>query len=102
MKTVFLQHVTLTNEEVDSVYKMLKELDEDYEAIVIPAWNECHNDSKENYFLRGVGDDHKFNLTLQRKGREEDERNFTICFLDAETNTPLGSQHTTAISQTVP
>ena len=89
MKTVII-HAVLTNEEVNSLYKMVKELDEDYEAIVIPAWNECHDYSKENYFLRGVDDAHRFNLTLQRKGRDESEKNFTICFLDAETNTPLG------------
>lgn len=90
MKTVFLQRAELTNEEVNSFYEMLKELDGDYDAIVIPAWNECHDDSKRNYFLQGVDNAHRFNLTLQRKGRAESDRNFTICFLDAETNTPLG------------
>ena len=90
MKTVPIKHVTITNEEAEVLYKMLKELDGDYEAVVIPAWNECHNNSKEHDFLRGVDDDHRFNLTLQRKGLEEDDRNFTICFLDTESNTPLG------------
>lgn len=89
-KTIFLQHATLTGEEADALYKMLKEFDEDYEAITIPAWSECHDNSKRQYFLRGVKEPHRFNLTLQRKGREDDDRNFTICFIDAETNTPLG------------
>ncbi len=90
MKTEFLQRVVLTNEEVEQLYKMIKEFEEDYGVITIPAWSECQDAAKRNYFIQGVEDGHRFNLTLQRKGVQESDRNFTICFLDAETNTMLG------------
>ncbi len=90
MKTDFLQRIVLTDEEVELLYRMLKEFEEDYGVITIPAWSECQDAMKRNYFIQGIEDGHRFNLTLQRKGAQESDRNFTICFLDAETNTMLG------------
>lgn len=90
MKTDFLQRVVLTDEEVEQLYKMSKEFEEDYGVISIPSWSECQEAAKNNYFIQGVEDGHRFNLTLQRKGMQESDRNFTIGFLDAETNTMLG------------
>lgn len=90
MRTDFLQRVVLSDEEVEQLYKMSKEFEEDYGVITIPAWSEYQDASKRNYFLQGIEDGHRFNLTLQRKGVQESDRNFTICFLDAEINTMLG------------
>lgn len=84
------RRITFTRSEVEHLYAVLKELDEEEEAIIVPAWNENHNLSLNCYFLRGCMDNHLFRLTLQRKGLSPEDMNFTVCFFDSETNSCLG------------